>query len=547
MIYNKSLLSSIAAVLLVVTGCTEFTPSEPQPPQIAPFSNAQSASDVLVSAAQEHAERLDDCEPVQASHHNWLDNAEYAAPSLPVAKHADVWERVLAGYTLGDIQHPRIDAQKRWFLKNPDYMSRVSRRAARYMFHVVDNIDEAGMPMEIALLPIIESAFDPFAYSHGRASGMWQFISATGKQYGMQQNWWYDGRRDVLASTNGAISYLQDLHKEFKGDWLLALAAYNTGEGNVRKAIRRNKRAGKPTDFWNLRLPRETKAYVPRLLAVAELLAERDTIGQTFHPIANEAYFEAIDIGSQLDLAQAAKLANISTDELYLLNPGLNRWATPPAGPHRLLVPFANAEPFKRALLELPKKQRVSGNHYKVRRGDTLSTIARKFNTSVKVIKEANSLKGSLISVRQTLAIPSASANKTLYALSESQRKARHQGLASGSGKKLKVTVKRGDSLWAIAKRHGVSVRQLARWNGMVPKDPLRVGQKLVLWSKSSRLSSMVRKVGYKVRRGDSLSRIARKFRVATADITRWNSIQRESTLRPGQSLILYVDVRNAS
>ncbi len=488
------------------------------------------------------------CEPEDELADRWLQDPATAEQYLPARKHADLWTRIEQGFEIPKQDNKRIAAQKQWFLRNTDYMDRVSRRAARYLHYVVTELEAANMPMELALLPIVESAFDPFAYSHGRASGMWQFIGATGKRYGMKQNWWYDGRRDIVASTAGAIAYLRDLHEEFNGDWLLALAAYNTGEGNVRKAIRRNKRAGKPTDFWNLRLPRETRMYVPRLLAVAELLQQKKSNGQIFNPIADDAYFAIVQTGSQLDLAQAAALGGLGMEEIYLLNPGLNRWATPPDGPHRLLIPAKKASLFTNSLASLPATERVSWQRYTIRSGDTLSTIARKFNTSVSVIKSANKLGSNRIRVNRSLLIPAAMKKDSQYALSDSQRRARKAARSAGSGSKIQYTVRSGDSLWSIAKRYKVSVEALASWNSMVPRDPLRKGQTLQIWTSETEANAgqMIRKVGYKVRRGDSLSRIAQRFRVATDDISRWNGIRKSSILRPGQSLTLYVDVRNA-
>lgn len=539
--YFKKLAAFSQVILILLLGACSLPPNTPPP-----IAEADLIPDPVLEL--DTAEELPHCLPEDSLAERWLQDPASAQPYLPTDVSSNLWDRIVDGYALPTTENRRIEVEKRWFLRNPDYMDRVSRRAARYLHYVVTELERANMPLELALLPIVESAFDPFAYSHGRASGMWQFISATGKRYGMNQNWWYDGRRDIVNSTAGAIGYLSDLHAEFDGDWLLALASYNTGEGNVRKAIRRNKRAGKPTDFWNLRLPRETRAYVPRLLAVAELLRERDNNGQIFNEILDEPYFAVLDIGSQLDLAQAAALGALETEEIYLLNPGLNRWATPPNGPHRLLIPRNKVEQFQHALQALPKEERVSWQRYTIRSGDTLSTIAQKFKTTVAVIKDANKLRSNRIRVNRTLLIPAALKNDKLYALSDSQRRARKVAAAAGSGKRIRYVVRSGDSLWSIANRHQVSVKQLAAWNGMVPKDTLRKGQSLVIWTRSSSADSgkMIRKVGYRVRRGDSLYRIAKRFRVATDDITRWNGIQKSSILRPGQALTLYVDVRNA-
>ncbi|WP_171901000.1 transglycosylase SLT domain-containing protein, partial [Glaciecola punicea] len=222
----------------------------------------------------------------------------------------DLWEKIQYQMTLPIPQNqPRLDAQKNWYLRHPAYMQRVSKRARPFLYHITQRLEQENMPMELALLPIVESAFDPFAYSHGRASGMWQFIPSTGKRFGMKQTWWYDGRRDVIASTEGAIKYLRYLNDMFDGDWLHALAAYNSGEGRVMRAIKKNKRAGKPTDFWSLDLPRETRAYVPKLLALADILKSQDEYNFSWPKIANAPVVEIVDVSSQIDLAVAARMA----------------------------------------------------------------------------------------------------------------------------------------------------------------------------------------------------------------------------------------------
>jgi membrane-bound lytic murein transglycosylase D len=243
-------------------------------------------------------------------------------------------------------------------------------RASRYLWYIEEELEKRNMPTEIALLPIIESAYDPFAYSHARASGVWQFMAPTGKLMGLRLDWWYDGRRDILAATLASLDLLQLLHDDLNDDWLLALAAYNSGEGNVLRAIEKNRRRHKPVDFWHLDLPRETKAYVPKLMAVARLYKDPKQYNVYIMPIPNEPYFDVVPTGSQIDLAQAAKLANTPLDELYLLNPAFNRWATSPAGPHYLLVPKENAEPFRMALQDFPpeKKSPLGSLYGQIRR-----------------------------------------------------------------------------------------------------------------------------------------------------------------------------------
>ncbi len=217
----------------------------------------------------------------------------------------DVWQRIRANLTFDVPENKRITVQRDWFVKHPNYLDRVAKRAEPFLYYIVEELEKNNVPVELALLPIVESAFDPFAYSHGRASGMWQFVPDTGTRFGMKQNWWYDGRRDVIASTQGAIKYMKYLHKFFDGDWLLALAAYNSGEGRVKRAVKKNKIQGKNTDFWALDLPRETRAYVPKLLALADIIKRPEQFNLSIYEIANNEVISLVDIHSQLDLAQS--------------------------------------------------------------------------------------------------------------------------------------------------------------------------------------------------------------------------------------------------
>ena len=470
------------------------------------------------------------------------------------AEYDDLWDRMRAGYSL---QHPLNDRTQKhldWYKKHPRYMERVTERGSKFLHYIVEGLDERNMPHELALLPIVESAFDPFAYSHGRASGIWQFVPATGKHFGLKQNWWYDGRRDAVAATDAALDFLLYLNRRFDGDWLHALAAYNAGEGNVRKAIRRNKKAGKPTDFWSLKLPRETQAYVPQLLALAEITQFPEQHGLKLSRIVNQPYLELVDIGSQIDLAQASDLAGLSIDQLYQLNAGFNRWATDPKGPHRLVLPVTRAEHFREQLATLPPQSRTGWERYKIKAGDSLIGIAKHFNTNVGVIKDTNNIRNDMIRQGQTLLIPVATQPAKHYAYSEDQRVKRKQALSKGTSGSRKVTykVKSGDSFWKIAKNYGVKVSSLAKWNAMAPKDPLKEGQQLVIWSKNSniakarqldKLKPVVRKVAYRVRSGDSLARIAGKFHLSVNDIVRWNKVKKNGYIHPGQSLTLFVDV----
>ena len=465
----------------------------------------------------------------------------------------DVWTRLRDNLSFDlNIDNKSIRQQRNWFVKHPEHFQRVSHRAKRYLFHVANQIEAQNMPAELALLPIVESAYDPFAYSHGRASGMWQFIPATGKHFGLQQDWWYDGRRDVVKSTDAALAYMRYLHKRFNGDWLHALAAYNSGEGNVSKAIKRNRARGKATDFWSLKLPPETQAYVPKMIALAQILHDPAAYGITLPVIANEPYFESVDTGSQIDLAQAADLAGITLDEMYLLNPGFNQWATRPEGPHQLNVPVAKAAAFKESLATLPANKRINWLRYKIKFGDSVSLIAKRYKTTSKMLREVNNLRGNSIRAGEVLFVPVASKGAEAYVFSATERLNSKQNRTSLSNRIKRIHITQsGDSFWKIARHYGVQTRDVARWNSLGTTDTLRVGQKLVIWSKAQKTAhssrQVIRKLGYKVRNGDSLARIAQKFNIKISDIESWNGINRKKYLQPGQSLKLYVDITQAS
>lgn len=475
-----------------------------------------------------------------------LDKEEMAAPR-------DLWDRLRPHLNMAvDLDNQRVKSQLNWYKSHPSYIDRTVARASRYLHHIVGEIEARDVPGEFALLPIVESAFDPFAYSHGRAAGLWQFIPSTGRIFDLNQNWWSDGRRDVIDSTAAALTYLDRLGAQFDDDWTLALASYNSGAGTVRKAIRYNVRRNRPTDYWNLRLPKETSDYVPKLLALAELVRNPEAHGIDLPSIPDEPYFEIVDTQSQIDLAQAAELAGVELEELYLLNPAFNRWATDPDGPHRLLIPVHKAEGFRQALAETPPQKRLSWASYKVVRGDSLIRIARQFNTTPGVIQQINKLQGNLIRVGQRLLIPEASKVDSTYTLSAGQRLASTQQRAAGKGKtKIEYRVKKGDSYWDISQQFGVNMRQLAQWNGKAPGDPLFPGQKLVIWTEgqsgstalAANRSDMIKKIGYRVRSGDSLYVIASRYNVQVQDIMAWNDINPKRYLQPGDHLTLYVDI----
>ncbi len=469
----------------------------------------------------------------------------------------DVWQRLRNTFSLPKQTNPRLKQQLRWYVKHPEYMKRVSERAAPYLHYIVETAEKMHIPSEIALLPIVESAFKPFAYSHGRASGIWQFIPATGKRFGLKQNWWYDGRRDVYASTIAAYKLLNKLQKQFKGDWLLALAAYNSGERNVHRAIRKNKRRGKPTDFWHLKLPPETRAYVPKLLALKRIVADPAKFNIQLTKIENKPYLEKVDTQSQIDLARVADMAELSLDDVYKLNPGFNRWATSPTGPHYILLPISQAVLFKEKLATLPKTQRIRWMRHKIRNGETISTIANKYHTSISSIKRVNHLRRNFLRAGHSLTIPVASKNLRSYKFSANQRLRTQQNIPR-RGIKISHIVRQGDTFWSLSRQHKVNIRSLAKWNSMAPRDTLVPGRKLIIWSRTGakvshnnperiyipKRRNIMQRIGYRVRNGDSLARIANKFKVSVRQLLRWNKrLRNKKYLHPGQRVTLYVDV----
>ena len=503
----------------------------------------------------------------------------YIPFQAPIVAPDDLFGRIRKELRLPPSDDPAVQREVAWYARNQPYIERVFQRSERYLFHIVEALQARNMPTDLALLPVVESAFDPFAYSHGRASGLWQIIPGTGKRLGLRQNWWFDGRRDVLESTRAALDYLQQLQALFGGDWLLAIAGYNSGEGNVARAIRRAQADGRATDFWGIQryLPAETRTYVPRLLAIRELVADPAQHGITLPVLPNEPYFVAVDTGGQIDMALAAKLAGIDSDSLYALNAGVNRWATDPDGPHRLLLPVTHAAAFTTTLAALGERERVQWTRHRVKQGETIGGLAETYHTTAAVLREANKLSGNTIRAGDFLLIPHATEALTSYSQSADVRAERQQS-AERSGARGAHVVQSGESLWSISRLYGVDVRALARWNSMAPGDVLSVGRKLTVWTPqpadtpavttlaaaptiaaaaaptaASQLTlttganDQVRQVTYVVRRGDSLSSIARRFRVTVPKLVEWNDVSIQRYLQPGQRLVMFINVLEQS
>jgi membrane-bound lytic murein transglycosylase D len=466
---------------------------------------------------------------------------------LTPAQYSDLFDRMRAGFKLDDHpDEPGIDQQLDWFASNPDYLQRSFGRSELYLYHIVTQLEARGMPLEIALLPVVESAFEPYAYSRARAAGMWQFIPGTGSRFGLKQDWWYDGRRDIVESTRAALDYLQALHDEFNGDWLLAIAAYNCGEMAVERALDINRAAGKPLDFWSLKLPTETRAYVPKLLAMKRLISDPETYGLSISPIPNQPYFARVETKGQINLKLAAEVAGVTEEELYELNPAFHRWATDPNGPHYLLLPVDGAQVFTENITQLSEDQRMGLAHYTVRRGDSVLSVAHHFGTSVNVIRDLNGLPEGRLTVGTDLRVPSATAlqlpAKVMLAAARVDGKIRE----NRRERRIRIqTVHAGESLWSIARRHHMNVNTLASLNGMHPGDSLHAGQRIKL-STTVRHSGAHegRRVTYIVRAGDTLRQIAKLFQVSVSQILSWNGMSSETHITKGQKLTIRVASR---
>ena len=549
-----------AALILIITGCST-----------TPYQSGQEAS----SASRDtgHGAAVARGLPTRKSRSTTPqhEQAVASAPSSPdavaeTAETSDLWQRIAAGLTLSRQEQDRCVKEKLvWYSRNQEYLDRVAERARPYLYYIVTELERRQMPLDLALLPIVESAYHPFAHSSSAASGIWQFIPSTGLRYGLKQNWWYDGRRDIVAATQAALDYLQKLNQEFNGDWLLTLAAYNMGELNVARAIERNRQAGKKRDFWSLPLPRETRDYVPSLLAVAELVARPEQYGIAWKPIPNTAYFARVETGGQLDLALVADLSGQSMDDVYTLNPAYNRFATDPDGPHSVLLPVDKVALFKSRLSDLPQNQRVTWTRHVVQRGESIGSIAQHYHIGVDALKRANALHGNSVHVGNSVLIPTSREPDLHYTLSADARL--YQGLQkTGTGEKQVYTVQQGDNLWGISQHYGTSVERLCDWNGIQPGKVLSPGQKLTVWltqdektpaakqaavvAEPARIATMAETAGldsYTVKTGDTLWLIAQRFGTSVTELMNRNHLAKGSALKPGQQLsIKPADYRQA-
>lgn len=333
--------------------------------------------------------------------------------SIPVA---DLWARMRTGFDLPSVDPDTVRGHIDEYVKHPHLFTQILQRGEPYLFHILNRLEQDGMPAELALLPMVESAFDPFATSPAGAAGIWQFMPETATYLGLNQDWWYDGRRDVIASTEAALDYLGKLHKRFNGDWYLALAAYNSGGTRVQRAIRHNRNTGKPVDFWHLALPAETRSYIPKLIALRTIIENPGSYNISLPQLSYKRYFNTVDIQGQLELKVAARLSGVPLDVLQRLNPAYGLSITPPGRTHTLLVPSTVADLLRTRLAQLPQDQRIQSIRHRIRLGDNLSIIAQQYRTTVSDIRRVNRLKGSKIIAGKLLIIPVVTLEDTIAA-----------------------------------------------------------------------------------------------------------------------------------
>lgn len=450
----------------------------------------------------------------------------------------DLWERMRDGFLLTEYyDHPSVAEFVRDYSSQQRYFDLMQERSSPFLFGIVEEIDRRGLPMEFALLPMVESTYNPNAYSSEHAVGLWQFLGSTGSSFGLQQDWWFDARRDPHASTVAALDYMEQLYQQFNEDWLLAIAAYNTGDGNLRRAIRNND--NEDTKFWDLSLPGETEAHVPKLLALAAIVYDAQAWGIELQPLPNEPVLRSVEIGSQIDISQAASLAGIEYEELRALNPGYLQWATHPEQPQRILLPIANATALENALTDIDTRELLTWDRYEIQPGDTLGAIARRLGTRVDILQTFNSLSGSRIVAGDSLMIPRSNDPELLAAAPRIASASRREPSAVPQ----EYTVRNGDNLWAIARRFDLRSSEIAAWNGIALDQLLQPGQVLDLsYAREEKpaqaaLDHSASASSYVVRRGDSMDAISRRFGIDLQNLLLWNDLSVGDLIFPGQEL----------
>ncbi len=399
-----------------------------------------------------------------------------AATTPPV----DMWERIRNGFAMPDLENDLVSEREQWYTARPDYMLRMTERSSKYLFHIVEELERRGMPTELALLPYIESAFNPQAVSSAKAAGMWQFMPATGADYQLRQNAFRDDRRDVLASTTAALDYLQRLHRLF-GDWHLALAAYNWGEGSVGRAIARNQKAGLPTGYQDLKMPAETRLYVPKLQAVKNIVADPERYSAELPPIENHPYFQSVQVTRDIDVALAAQLADIKLEDFKALNPSMHRPVIMAAGTPQILLPWDNAAVFQRNFDAHGQGQYASWTAWTLPKTMSVAAIARQVGMSESALRSMNRIPpNKLVRAGSALIVPRSTQHRADVS---SQVADNGQMLLAPMVATRRTLVKAGrkDNTVSLARRYSVSDSDIAQWNDVSPGSRFKLGQQVVL------------------------------------------------------------------
>lgn len=405
-------------------------------------------------------------------------NNEQSIKNIPPAKpisYDDLWQEIIAELAFDIVPTPRLQKRINWYLKQPDYLLKVNKRAKPYLFHIAQRVKQKGLPMDLVLLPFVESDFRPKVHSSQSAVGIWQLMDSTAYHFGVTTDEWYDGRQDVLASTDAALDYLVYLYKRFNGDWLHALAAYNTGEGRVKKAIKASKKNGKQGYFWQLKLPKETADYVPKLLALSYLL-------QAKHPkfkvpkLPNYALTSEVDFAQRFDFSVIASLTEVDKNQLHQLNPGFLQHQSAPNGPHKILLPLTEKQ-----LWQSDFFQRYFSQTYTVAKNDTFYALARRFNTSVQSLMALNNKKNSLLRVGEVLKIKKAQPLNNLMVEYQVSPYLAQEEKRPVLTIEHEYTIQNGDSLWEISKQFDVPVKDLLTWNNLKSSSLLKPGKKLLI------------------------------------------------------------------
>lgn len=398
----------------------------------------------------------------------------------------DLWQRIRDGFAMADLDGPLVREKIAWYAARPDYLKRMFDRSRLYLYHIVEEIEKRGLPTELALLPMVESSFNPMAYSRAHASGLWQFIPGTGKRYELKQNWWYDARRDIVDSTAAALEYLKDVY-DMHGDWHLALASYNWGENAVARALEKNRAAGLPLDYSSINMPQETRHYVPKLQALKAIIADPKVFGIDLDPIPNQPYFATVTKTRDIDVRLAARLAEMPVEEFVALNPGFNRPLIPVSVNPRIVLPADRVEVFHANLLKHDDKGLVSWQTYAPKKGESLEAISRRFGVGLAQLKEVNGITARNRAVPALLVVPmngAAVAGARLHIMYAPP-------IAAPQPRTATHRVKRGETLAGIAARYRVSVEDLRRWN---PIGRLQAGQVLKIQTRTAPSGRPVRK-----------------------------------------------------